>query len=62
VAQPILPTDFSNSAQADEAAKNRTNQTRKDGIQFTVALAQFLFVLPAVIDEGLKEAKRGNEP
>jgi len=49
--------DANDERHADENAELPTSNDAKRLIEFTTALAQFLFVLPAMIEEGIEKSK-----
>lgn len=53
--------DANDQRHADESAELPTEVDAKKTIQFAQALAEFLFVLPAMVEQGLKEKSDKNE-
>ncbi|PZR22814.1 MAG: hypothetical protein DI539_04810 [Flavobacterium psychrophilum] len=53
--------DSNDERHADDEAEMPTPQDAKKAIDFTLALAEFLFVLPSRVERGLKEAKQEDE-
>lgn len=49
--------DANDQRHADDKATLPTEDDAKRAVAFTEALAQFLFVLPAMVDEGLKDSE-----
>ncbi len=53
--------DANDQRHADEEAELPNEDDAKMTIDFTLALAEFLFVLPSRVKRGLKETKNGND-